>query len=100
MDKILNSVAPTTNVVTDAFTALGRVFVSRVLVANRQGADITVMVSVAPAGAADSNAQHLAEGVTCVNGKATAILVGLWLAVTDVIRVKASGAATFSVVGR
>ena len=91
--KILGQEAPAANVETDLYAvpAATAAVVSSITVANR-GADLaTFRVSISPAAAATTNADYLYYDVV-IGGYDTFIAtVGLTLAATDVVRVRASG---------
>lgn len=95
--KNLGQSAPSATTLTDLYTVPSSTsaVVSTVTVCNRSSTATTFRVSVAPAGAADTNAHYLWYDVNLPGNDTFAATIGLTLATTDKIRVYA-GAATLS----
>ncbi len=95
--KVLAQSNPSATTLTDAYTvpASTSTVVSSIVVCNRSSAATTFRVSVAIAGAADTNAQYIYYDVPIPGNDTFIATVGLGLATTDKVRVYA-GAATLS----
>ena len=91
--KILGQSAPAANTETDLYAvpSLLSAVVSSITVANR-GADLaTFRISISPAAAVTTNADYLYYDVVIGGNDTFIATVGLTLAATDVMRVRASG---------
>ena len=100
--KVLAQVDPVAATLTDAYTVPGATsaVISSIIIANRGGTTIQFRISVAVAGAADANKQYLFFDVALLKRSSQAIVLGITLAATDVIRVRTDVATTsFNVFG-
>ncbi len=100
--KVLGQSNPTAASLTDCYTvpAATQTVVSTILVANRSATPTTFRLSVAPAGAADSDEQYIAYDADLEPNEVWCYTAGLTLATTDVIRVYATLATvSFNVFG-
>ncbi len=100
--KPLAQVNPTATTLTDAYTvpALTSAVISSIVVANRSATATSFRISVAVAGAADSDEQYLAYDVPIGGNDVYTLQIGLTLATTDVIRVYATlNTLSFNVFG-
>jgi hypothetical protein len=100
--KVLGQSAPSATTETDLYTVPGgtSATVSTVIVCNRAGSAATFRITVAPAGAATTNAQYLYYDLPIPANDSFALTLGVTLAATDKIRVYASSAnLTFQAFG-
>lgn len=90
--KVLAQSNPALLTLTNAYTvpAATRTIVNTITVCNQNAVATTYRISVAIAGAADSTAQYIAYDTAIVGNGFTAIMLGLTLAATDIIRVYAA----------
>lgn len=91
--KVLGQDAPVGNVLTDIYTvpATTSTVVSSIIVANR-GPDLAVFrVAISPMGAAIANQHYLYYDIALDGNDTFIATIGLTLATTDVVRVRASG---------
>ena len=93
--KVLGQSAPAANTDTTLYTvpASTSTVCSTLTVCNRGGTSATFRVAVRPAGASLANAHYLYYDLVCQAGDAFAATLGLTLATTDVVTVRASTAA-------
>jgi hypothetical protein len=95
-------VAPTPDVLTDAFEATRKMTLAAVQIANREGADILICIAIAPDGDEDAPEHHYIHDYKVVNGTAgsgaaaTPLVLMYPLEVGDVVRVESDGDATFT----
>ena len=74
--------------------------ISTIVVANRSVATATYRIAIRPAGATLANQHYIAYDVTVGAGDSTTLTLGITLATTDVITVRASNAnLSFSAFG-
>ena len=100
--KVLGQSAPAATTLTDIYTvpAATSAVVSCINVCNRAAAPDTFRVSVAPAGAADANAQYLVRDMSIAANDTIPLVLGITLATTDKVRVYGGTAnLSFSVFG-
>jgi hypothetical protein len=100
--KVLGQAAPAANTDTDLYTvpASTSTVCSTLSVCNRGATSATFRVAVRPAGATLANAHYLYYGVQLATGDSFAATIGLTLAATDVVTVRASTAdLSFSLFG-
>lgn len=100
--KVLGQSNPSAATLTDAYTVPGATsaVVSSITVANRSATPTAFRVSVAVAGAADSNEQYLFYDVPIAGNDTFTATLGVSLATTDVVRVRATLATlSFNVFG-
>lgn len=90
--KILGQSNPLAATLTDLYTVpSGRsVASSSVVIANRSATATTFRVSVAPAGAADSDEQYLYYDISIPGNDSFVATIGMTLEATDVVRVRAT----------
>lgn len=99
--KVLSQTNPSATTLTDSYTvpASTEAVVSSITVANRSTAT-SFRISVAVAGAADSNEQYIAYDVAIAANETISFTLGITLAATDVVRVYATLATlSFNVFG-
>ena len=100
--KVLGQSSPSATTLTDIYTvpSATSAAVSSGVICNRNGSADSFRVSVAPAGASDSNEQYIYYDVP-ISGKDTFIFtVGITLATTDVVRVySTNGYCSFNLFG-
>lgn len=99
--NILGQSNPAATTLTDAYTvpASTSAVVSAIVVCNR-GAATSYRLSLAPAGAADSNEQYLAYDRALGANEVHTFVLGIGLATTDVVRVYATLATlSFNILG-
>ena len=100
--KVLGQSNPSAATLTAAYTvpAATEAVVSTISVANRSSTATSFRVSVAVAGAADSNEQYLYYDIAIPGNDTFVATIGIALAATDVIRVYATLATlSFNVFG-
>lgn len=100
--KVLAQSNPSATTLTAAYTVPGATstVVSSIVVTNRSSSSTTFRISVAVAGAADSNEQYLYYDLTIPGNDTFIATIGGTLAATDVIRVYAAAATlSFNVFG-
>jgi hypothetical protein len=102
--KVLGQSNPAINTLTDAYTVPGggvlSAVISSIVVANRTTGTIRYRISVAVGGAADSIKQYIFYDVSMANRTSDAIVLGITLSTTDVIRVRADDAnVAFNIFG-
>lgn len=100
--KVLAQSAPAAATLTDAYTvpAAKSAVVSTITVANRSATSTTIRISVAVAGAANTNAQYIAYDVALSGNETKGFTIGVTLGALDVIRVYATLATvSFNVFG-
>ena len=92
--KVLSQSAPAATSLTDLYTvpASTQTVVSSVIVCNRGLTNTTFRISIAVAGAADSNQQYLYYDVPISKNNTFVATIGLSLAATDKVRVYAGNA--------
>lgn len=90
--KVLGQANPSAATLTDAYTVPGATTatVSSIMVANRSSVATAFRISVAVAGAADSNEQYLYYDIAIPGNDTFAATLGVTLAATDVVRVYAT----------
>lgn len=90
--KVLGQSAPSANTDTTLYTAPAstQAVVSTVNVCNRGTASVTFRIAVRPAGAAIANQHYVAFDITIDPGQSIPWTIGMTLAATDVITVRAS----------
>lgn len=101
--KVLGQSAPLAATLTDIYTvpAVTSAVVSSVTICNRSATATTFRLSVAQAGAADTNDQYIYYDVTLAGNDTFIATIGISLATTDVIRCYATLATlTFAVFGQ
>ncbi len=96
--KILGQVLPATTAITDAYTvpAATSATVSSVVVCNLSSSTLAFKVSVAIAGAADTNKQYLYFNVSIEGNDTFIATIGATLAATDKIRVATNSGNSLS----
>lgn len=102
LNKILGQNAPSATTLTDLYTvpASVNVVASSVIVCNRGNTATTFRISLAPAGASNSNEQYLYYDVPISKNNTFVATIGIGLEETDVIRVYAgNGNLSFQAVG-
>lgn len=100
--KVLGQSAPAATTDTTLYTvpAATSTVVSSVVIANRDATAATFRVAIRPGGAALANQHYIAFDVTVGAADSTVLTLGLTLAATDVITVRASSAnLSFSAYG-
>lgn len=100
--KVLAQSNPSVTTLTDAYTvpAATSVTVSTICVANRTASNADIRISVAIAGAADSDEQYIAYDLQVLKNDIFYATIGLTLAATDVVRVYTDTAGlSFSLFG-
>ena len=100
--QVLGQVDPLAATLTDGYTvpALTEAIVSSITIANRSAVATTFRISVAVAGAVDSNEQYIAYDVAIGANEMKSLTLGLTLAATDVVRVLATLATvSFNIFG-
>jgi glucose-6-phosphate dehydrogenase assembly protein OpcA len=100
--KVLGQSAPAATTDTTLYTvpASTSAIVSSIVVANRSTSDATYRIAIRPAGATIANQHYIAFDVLLSGGDSTSLTLGLTLATTDVITVRASNAnLSFSAYG-
>lgn len=100
--KVLGQSNPSAATLTDCYTvpALTETAVSTITVCNRSSVATTFRISVAPAGAADSDEQYLYYDVAMPGNDTFAATFGVSLEAADVVRVYATLATlSFNVFG-
>jgi len=100
--SILGQSNPAAATLTDAYTvpAATEAIISSITIANRSATPTDFRISVAIAGAADSNEQYIAHTVAIGANEAIALTLGITLAATDVVRVYATLATlSFNIFG-
>jgi hypothetical protein len=100
--KVLGQVAPSATTDTTLYTvpAATSTVVSTLNVCNRSASTITYRVAVRPAGASIANQHYLAYDVPLAANDSISLTLGITLAATDVVTVRASTADTsFSAFG-
>ena len=101
--KVLGQSNPAATTLTDAYTVPGATsaIVSTIQVCNRSSTATTFRLSIAVAGAADTNKQYIAYDVTIAGNEVYGFTEGITLAATDVVRVYATLATlSFNVFGQ
>lgn len=90
--KVLAQSNPSATTLTDAYTvpALTTAVLSTLTVANRSGTATSFRISVAIAGAADTNAQYLYYDIAIGGNDTFAATLGITLGPADVVRVYAT----------
>lgn len=90
--KVLGQSNPSATTLTDLYTvpSATTTVVSSIVIANRSATATTFRISVAVAGAADSNEQYLAYDVPIFGNETKAFMFGISLAATAKIRVYAT----------
>lgn len=100
--KVLGQSKPAGTSCTDLYTvpANTSAVVSVLIIANPGGTADTARVTVAPAGAADSNAHSVGYDIPIAAGDQIEMLKGVTLATTDKVRVRSAGGfLSFSLFG-
>ncbi len=100
--KILGQSNPAAATLTDAYTvpAATSVVMSSITVANRSATATAFRISVAVAGAVNSNEQYIAYDVSILGNETKTFTLGITLAATDKVRVYATLATlSFNVFG-
>jgi len=100
--KVLGQSTPSATTLTDVYTvpSVTSAVVSTITVCNRSGTATSFRISVAPTGAADTDAHYLYYDVAIEGNDTFAATLGLTLATTDKVRVYATLATlSFSVFG-
>lgn len=100
--KVLGQANPSATTLTDCYTVPGATsaVVSSILVANRSSTPTSFRLSVAPAGAADSDEQYIAYDADLEGNEVWCYTAGLTLTATDVVRVYAADATvSFNIFG-
>jgi hypothetical protein len=92
--KILGQLVPSANTLTDLYAvpAATSASVSSVSICNQNATAVTVRISLAVAGAADTAKQYLYYDVTVQGNDTFIATVGISLATTDVIRARSNTA--------
>lgn len=92
--KVLGQSAPSATTDTTLYTvpAATSTVVSTIVVANRDSTSATFRIAIRPAGAALANQHYVAFDCSVGANDSTALTLGLTLAATDVITVRASSA--------
>ena len=101
--KVLGQSSPLATTLTDLYTvpAATSAVISSATICNRSSTATTFRLSVAPAGAADSNNQYIYYDVTLAGNDTFIATIGISLATTDVIRCYATLATlTFGLFGQ
>ena len=100
--KVLGQSAPSATTDTTLYTvpAATSTVVSSIVIANRDASAATFRIAIRPGGAALANQHYIAFDVTVGASDSTVLTLGLTLAATDVITVRASTAnLSFSAYG-
>lgn len=100
--KVLGQVNPSATTLTDGYTvpALTSAILSSITVANRSATPTAFRISIAVAGAADSDIQYIAYDAPIGANEVITLTLGISLATTDVVRVYATLATlTFNIFG-
>jgi|SRR6185503_14090742 len=100
--KVLGQTNPSAASLTDSYTVPGATsaVVSSITVANRSATPTSFRVSIAVAGAANSNEQYLFFDVPIAGNDTFTATLGIGLATTDVVRVYATLATlSFNIFG-
>ena len=100
--KVLGQSNPLAATLTDAYTvpASHEAVISSITVANRSAVATAFRLSVAVAGAADSNEQYFAYDVAIAGNEAKVFTLGVTLEATDILRVFATLATvSFNIFG-
>jgi hypothetical protein len=100
--KVLGQSAPAATTDTDIYTvpSAKEAVVSTIVVANRSATARLFRIAVRPAGATLSNEHYIAFDTTVAAGDSTTLTLGITLATSDVITVRASTTdLSFSVFG-
>lgn len=100
--KVLGQSNPSAATLTDAYTvpASTQAIISTITVANRSSTATDFRISVAVAGAADSNEQYIAHTVPIGGNETISLTLGITVDTTDVIRVYATLATlSFNIFG-
>jgi glucose-6-phosphate dehydrogenase assembly protein OpcA len=100
--KVLGQSAPSATTDTTLYTVPSstNVVVSSIVVANRGTSSATYRIAIRPAGASIDNRQYIAFDVPLDGNDSTSLTLGLTLAATDVITIRASNAnLSFSAFG-
>jgi hypothetical protein len=94
--KVLGQSAPAAATLTPLYTVPGGVTAagSSLVICNQNAAQIKYRVSVAVAGAADTSKQYLFFDTILNGNTTTAVVIGISLAATDVVRVESDTTAT------
>lgn len=92
--KVLGQVAPSATTDTTLYTVPGSTsaVVSTITVANRDTGNATFRIAIRTGGAAISNEDYIAYDATIGGNATTAFTLGITLAATDVVTVRASTA--------
>lgn len=100
--KVLGQSDPSATTLTDVYTVPGssQAVISTIVVANRDPGNTTYRISIAPAGAADSDEQYIAYNIPISGNTSQTLTLGITLDTTDVVRVYATLATlSFNVFG-
>ena len=100
--KVLGQSAPSATTDTTLYTvpASTSTVVSSIVIANRGTTDATYRIAIRPEGASISNSHYIAYDILLGANDSTSLTLGVTLATTDVITVRASNAnLTFSAFG-
>lgn len=100
--KVLGQAAPSADTDANLYTVPDSTSaaISSIVICNRGSADMTYRVAVRPAGAALSNEHYIAYGIPLGANDSVPLTLGITLAATDVITVRANSAnASFSAFG-
>jgi glucose-6-phosphate dehydrogenase assembly protein OpcA len=100
--KVLGQSAPAATTDTTLYTVPSstNAIVSSLVVANRASSSATYRVAIRPAGATIANQHYIAFDIPLDGNDSTSLTLGLTLAATDVITVRASSAScSFSAFG-
>lgn len=100
--KVLGQSAPSATTDTTLYTvpAATNTVVSSIVIANRDATAATFRIAIRPGGASLANQHYIAFDVTVGASDSTVLTLGLTLAATDVITVRASSAnLSFSAYG-
>jgi hypothetical protein len=92
VQKVLGQITPAATTVTDVYTVptLTSAVVSTIAVCNTNGSGVTVRLSIAKAGAADTLVQYVLYNQPIDASSTYVMTAGLTLAAGDVVRVYAS----------
>jgi len=90
--KVLSQTNPVATTLTDSYTvpAATQTVISTITVANRSATATSFRISIAKAGAVDSNEQYLYYDIPIAGNDTFAATLGISLATTDVVRVYAT----------
>ena len=100
--QVLGQVAPSATTDTTLYTvpSLKEAIVSTLVVANRSGSAATFRIAIRPAAATLANQHYIAFDVAVGAADSTTLTLGITLAATDVVTVRASSAdLSFSAFG-